>query len=179
MLNEAIQQHDHNDSSQSGLTRLLRTIRLPWRRTERLNISKITDQLFVGGQFKPEQWPAIYNLGIRAVLNLQAEHIDDFVAPFPSRTMRIMIPDFHAPTMDQLHEGVTFIRTAHEANEPALIHCFAGAGRAPLVTTAYLIASGLNARDAMTTIRRARPIVSLTQPQIDRLYEWERQHTER
>src|SRR5690349_11658009 len=79
-----------------------RYLRAQWRRVFGLNITQVDELLFVGGQFRARQWPALHALGIRAVLSLQAEHEDEFHGPPAPRTLRLLVPDFHPPTVDQL-----------------------------------------------------------------------------
>lgn len=148
--------------------------RTQWRRAFGLNVTRIDDLLFVGGQFRSRQWPALRALGIRAVLSLQAEYEDVFEGPPPDRALRLLVPDFHPPSLEQLREAVGFIAAAHDARQPVMVHCHAGVGRASLTASAYLIARGMGRNEAFDTIRRARPIVRLNRPQSERLAEWER-----
>ncbi len=130
--------------------------------------------LFVGGQFSARQWPAIHQLGVRAVLSLQAERADPFIEPFPIRSLRLLVPDFHPPTLNQLDEGVHFIAQAISDGLPVFVHCHAGVGRAPLMTAAYLMARhGISYRAALTKLRMARPIIRPNQRQMQRLHEYE------
>jgi predicted protein tyrosine phosphatase len=154
-------------------------LRTQWRRGFGLNVSQIDDLLFVGGQFRPQQWPALHALGIRAVLSLQAEREDEFHGPPPDRALRLLVPDFHPPQIDQLQEAVAFIRGAHAERLPVLVHCHAGVGRAALTASAFLIAGGMSHAQAFAHLRRARPIVALNAIQQARLAEWERLHIER
>jgi protein tyrosine phosphatase (PTP) superfamily phosphohydrolase (DUF442 family) len=151
-----------------------------WRRVFGLNVSQLDDLLFVGGEFRPAQWPALYVLGIRAVLSLQAEREDQFAGPPPERALRLPVEDFTAPTIAQLQDAVAFIRAAHADRLPVFIHCHAGVGRASLTTSAFLMTKGLSHRDAFNHVRRVRPIVALTEAQRNRLIEWEQHlHTQR
>lgn len=152
-----------------------RYMRTQWRRAFGLNISQIDELLYVGGEFRPEQWPALHALGVRAVLSLQAEREDVFHGPPPERALRLEVPDFHPPTIEQLHQAVEFIRAAHADRLPVMVHCHAGVGRASLTASAFLVAQGLDHAAAFHTIRRARPIVLLNAVQLARLAEWERQ----
>jgi protein tyrosine phosphatase (PTP) superfamily phosphohydrolase (DUF442 family) len=148
--------------------------RTQWRRAFGLNVSRVDDLLFVGGEFRPRQWPALRALGIRAVLSLQAEREDAFHGPPPTRALRLLVPDFHPPTVEQLREAVAFIAAAHAERLPVMVHCHAGVGRAALTASAYLISRGMSHAEAFGTIRRARPIVCLNGVQQERLAEWER-----
>jgi protein-tyrosine phosphatase len=144
-----------------------------WRRFFGLNVSQIEPLLFVGGEFRAQQWPLLYKLGIRAVLSLQEEYSDQFIGPPPERTLRLPVTDHYAPTLEQLAEGVAFIAAAYADTLPILVHCHAGVGRAPLTAAAYLVQQRAMAPDAaLVYLRAARPIVSLNQLQCCRLYEW-------
>lgn len=150
-------------------------LRTQWRRGFGLNVSQIDDLLFVGGQFRPRQWPALRALGVRAVLSLQAEREDLFHGPPPDRALRLLVPDFHPPQIDQLHQAVAFIQAAHADQLPVLVHCHAGVGRAALTASAFLIAGGMTQAQALAHVRRARPIIALNGIQQSRLVEWAEQ----
>ena len=154
-------------------THLGRYLRTQWQRAFGLNVSQIDDLLFVGGQFRPEQWPALHALGIRAVLSLQAEYEDQFHGPPPTRALRLEVPDFHPPSVEQLREAVAFVQAAHAEQLPVMIHCHAGVGRAALTASAYLVSQGRGGAEAFHAIRQARPIVLLNDVQRARLDEWE------
>ena len=143
-----------------------------WRRVFGLNISRIDELLFVGGEFRARQWPRLHTLGVRAVLSLQAEREDTFQGPPPERALRLEVPDFHPPTVEQLREAVAFIQAAHADRLPVLVHCHAGVGRASLTASAYLVTRGLSHDEAFQLIWRARPIVYLNDLQRERLAEW-------
>lgn len=138
-----------------------------------INMTQINDLLYVGGEFRARQWPAMYNTGVRAVLSLQGEREDTFTGTPPTRTLRLMVEDFYAPSIAQLQEAVVFLQEAHAAQLPTLVHCRAGVGRAPLTASAYLVAQGMSAADALTCIHAARPIIGLNARQLERLAEWE------
>ncbi|MCX7791477.1 MAG: dual specificity protein phosphatase family protein [Chloroflexaceae bacterium] len=145
-----------------------------WRRLFGLNASVIEPNLLVGGQFRPEQWPELRALGVRAVLSLQAEHEDRFAGGAPDRALRLAVQDFTPPSLEQLADGIAFISAAHQAGLTVFVHCHAGVGRAPLMAAAYLMyRQELDHRTALARIRAARPIIGLNAPQIKRLRELE------
>jgi predicted protein tyrosine phosphatase len=149
-------------------------LRAQWMRLFGLNVTPISSLLFVGGQFRPEQWPLLHAMGVRAVLSMQAERADRFSGAPPARAHRLKVPDFHAPSLDQLAEGVAFIAGAHAAGLPVFVHCHAGVGRAPLMAAAYLVSRhGLGYRAALAHVRAARPIIALNPRQLARLREFE------
>ncbi|NTU82539.1 MAG: dual specificity protein phosphatase family protein, partial [Chloroflexales bacterium] len=112
---------------------MFRYISAQWRRYFGLNVSPVEPLLFVGGQFRSEQWPLLRTLGVRAVLSLQAEREDVFAGMPPDMTLRLLVPDFTPPTLEQIAAGVAFIEQAHRADLPVLVHCHAGVGRAPIM----------------------------------------------
>ena len=148
-------------------------MRTAWDKAFGLNVSRIYDNLYVGGQFTPEQWPRLHALGIRAVLSLQEEYEDRFAGTPPERSLRLLVPDFQAPTLEQLQAGVAFIEAAHADELPVMVHCHAGMGRAPLTAAAYLVTCGASVEAALIHITEQRPIVGLNTVQLKRLYEWE------
>ncbi len=146
-----------------------------WRRFFGVNVSPVDPLLFVGGQFRPDQWPALHALGIRAVLSLQKEYEDRFSGTPPERTLRLPVVDHMAPTLEQLAEGVEFLATVHANTFPVLIHCHAGIGRAPTMAAAYLMShQSLSMHEALKVLRRARPVIAPNVHQRQRLREWER-----
>jgi protein-tyrosine phosphatase len=153
--------------------RLWRYLVTQWRRAFGLNVTKLDDLLYVGGEFTAAQWRQLYTLGVRAVLSLQAEREDVFDGTPPTHALRISVADFHPPTIEQLREAITFIRAAHDAHLPVLIHCHAGVGRASLTTAAFLMTHGLDAEAAFAHIKRSRPIVAMNARQQALLREWE------
>ncbi len=144
------------------------------RRLFGLNASIIEPDLLVGGQFRPDQWPALRALGVRAVLSMQAEREDRFAGGAPDRLLRLAVQDFTPPTIEQLADGIAFISAAHQAGLTVFVHCHAGVGRAPLMAAAYLMyRRDLDHRTALARIRAARPIIGLNSSQIKRLRELE------
>lgn len=149
-----------------------------WQRFFGLNVSQIEPLLFVGGEFSRQQWALLAELGIQAVLSLQAERADEFSEPYPQQALRLRVPDWHAPTLEQLAEGVAFMRATYAAEQPVLVHCRAGVGRAPTTAAAFLIAErGMTPVAALSYIRRVRPIITPNSEQITRLHEWHEQVT--
>ncbi|MGQ9547206.1 MAG: dual specificity protein phosphatase family protein [Roseiflexus sp.] len=144
-----------------------------WNRFFGLNVSRVNDFLYIGGEFRAEQWPELRTMGIRAVLNLQAEREDVFDGPPPDRALRLEVIDFHPPTIEQLCRAVAFVHDARVDGLATLIHCHAGVGRAPLTAAAYLVAQGATSIEALEQVRRARPIIELNKRQMRRLIEWE------
>jgi hypothetical protein len=130
---------------------------------------QITPQLFVGGQMHGSGWSWLVAHGVTANVNLRENH-DDCVHGVP-RDVHLWLPtrDDHAPTLEQLHAGVEFIRRIIDQGGRVYVHCASGVGRAPTMAAAYLISTGLTPQQAIVTIRRVRPFIKPTLPQIEAL----------
>lgn len=83
------------------------------------------------------------------------------------------IPDFQAPSLEQLERCVDSIQKAHAQNMGVGVHCHAGVGRTGTILTAYLISQGKNLRDALREIRSTRPGSVETADQEDILVTFE------
>lgn len=151
---------------------LARYLQTQWRRTFGLNASQVHEKLWVGGEFRPAQWPALQALGVRAVLSMQAEREDSFVGSPPERVLRVPVLDFHAPSLPQLDEAVAFVQHAWRDGLPVLVHCHAGVGRAPLTAAAALVAQGMPLDVALRLLYRQRPVIRVAGIQLARLEEW-------
>lgn len=144
-----------------------------WRRFFGLNATAVTPRLYVGGQFRPAQWVELHALGIRAVLSLQAEYVDQFHGPLPEAVLRLDVQDFHPPAIDQIEAAADFITAQHQVGRTVFVHCHAGVGRAPLVAAAYLMRSqAYSVDDALAAVRQARPIIRPNRRQLQRLHEY-------
>lgn len=144
-----------------------------WQRFFGINATQITPLLFVGGQFRPSQWPGLVAMGVRAVLSLRKNHEDTFSGTPPEHYLRVLVKDHYAPSIEQLTQAVAFIAAAHADNLPVLVHCHAGIGRAPTTAAAYLMATqSMDYRTAVQSIAIARPIINLNTRQRQRLREW-------
>ncbi len=138
----------------------------------RPNLTQIDPLLFVGGQFRADEWPTIAALGVRAVLSMQAENVDRFSGTPPDRTLRVAVIDYHAPTIEQLHVAAAFGTAARRDGLPLFVHCRAGVGRAPIAAAACLVAEGHTPAQAIRLIARARTIVMPNTEQLTALHAY-------
>ena len=137
-----------------------------------LSRSRVTDQVYVGEQFSRRGWRVLYDEGVRAVVNMREEFDDRRLGVNIATYCYLPTTDRHAPTMAHLHQGVKVIREALARGEKVYIHCRSGEGRAPTMAAAYLISTGLSVEEALTRIRRVRPFIIITPPQLERLREF-------
>jgi len=126
----------------------------------------ITPQLSVEGQVNAAGWRWLTRRGVTADLNLRSEFDDAAHGIAPDAYLWLPTPDDHAPTLCQLHTGVGFMRQVIEQGGKVYIHCASGVGRAPTMAAAYLISTGMSVEEALRHIRRVRPFIKPTPPQL-------------
>jgi protein tyrosine phosphatase (PTP) superfamily phosphohydrolase (DUF442 family) len=128
---------------------------------------QVTPQLYVGGQMRSAGWRWMVRRGITGVLNLRENH-DDRVHGVPSDAY-LWLPtrDDHAPAIEDLRRGVTFISLIVQQGGKVYVHCASGVGRAPTMAAAYLTSSGLTPEQAIGAIQRVRPFIKPTPPQME------------
>lgn len=135
-------------------------------------VSQITPQLHVGGQYKKRGWPRLAARGITAVVNMRIEFDDRKAGIAPERYLYLPTVDDDAPSLEQLHEGMVFIRQETAAGGSVYVHCGAGVGRAATMAVAYLIGAGLPPAEAWTAIRRVRPFVRPSRVQLEQIEQF-------
>ncbi len=100
----------------------------------------------------------LHKEGILVLVSLTEEMPDSGVIG-AAKMWQIHIPvqDFTAPTMAQIEEFVAIVKNSVGRDEPVGVHCTAGLGRSGTMAAAYLVATGLSAEEAITTLRQLRP----------------------
>uniref|UniRef100_UPI00389B3A19 ShufPTP n=1 Tax=synthetic construct TaxID=32630 RepID=UPI00389B3A19 len=85
------------------------------------------------------------------------------------------IPDFTAPSLEQLLEILRWIEARVREGKKVLIHCMGGLGRSGTVAVAWLMYSkGLPLREALRRVRSLRPGAVETYEQMEVLKELEK-----
>lgn len=137
-----------------------------------LQYSRIYPWLYVGGQHRARGWSILQQEGITAIINLRQE-FDDKGGSIPSEHyLHLAVQDNHAPSLEQLHQGVSFIREQIENGGKVYIHCGVGVGRAPTMAAAYLVSEGLTPKEAWRVIRMIRPFILPVRSQIIRVEQF-------
>jgi atypical dual specificity phosphatase len=122
-----------------------------------LKFSWVIDRL-LGGCAKPcheEHLEFLYNQGIRALVRLEKggfkrEEVINFgIEDFPE-----FIPDFKAPSQNQIDKIINFIKSHLSNGKPVAVSCGAGKGRTGTILTCYLINEGYSFEDAESFIRK-------------------------
>jgi hypothetical protein len=84
----------------------------------------------------------------------------------------IPIPDFGAPSLDQLYKFIDWLAAVPRA-EKVLVHCEGGSGRTGTMAAAYWIAQGASAADAIHMVRQANSDAVETKGQLRMLDKFE------
>ncbi len=138
-----------------------------------LAYSRVTPALYVGPQYRARGKRALARAGITHIVNMRAEFDDAAhgltLHDAPGGYCHLPTTDDRAPSPAHLAQGATFIREAIGGGGKVYIHCSAGVGRAPTMAAAYLITQGYAMDAALDLIRKARPFIYLTPPQMQAL----------
>jgi hypothetical protein len=122
-------------------------------------LSEVHPFLFIGGQHLKRGLPELRSWGISAVVSMRDDFDDRASGIAPERYLNLPVIDNTAPTMEQLMRGVEFIERERRRGGKVYVHCKAGAGRAPTMAAAYLVATGHTAEEAWRELRGMRPFI--------------------
>ncbi len=142
-------------------------------------LSAVTPQLLLGGQHFERGYQRMREFGISAIVNMRKEHCDQEKGIAGERHLHLATVDNTPPTLVDLRRGSAFIRAEIERGGKVYIHCAVGCGRAPTMTAAYLVTTGLSPEAALQRIKRVRPFIHLTRSQKHVLHEFAAQWGER
>ena len=131
--------------------------------------SQISPNLHVGGQHTQKGWSLLVERGITAVVSLRGELDDREQGVAPPRYLYLPTVDNHAPTLENLTEGVEFITMELQQGGAVYVHCWEGVGRAPTMVAAYLVSTGLTPKQAWERIYAVRPFIRPVISQLDQI----------
>jgi protein-tyrosine phosphatase len=126
-----------------------------------MNLSRITDNLFIGDTPRREEYDTLRDLGVRLIINMRFD--------------RRLAADLHKPPLDflwlrtfdnpvlpipirSLMRGVHAALGTMRAGGKVYAHCARGRHRGVAMGAAILIALGYDAHEAITLIKVQRPI---------------------
>ena len=89
----------------------------------------------------------------------------ELAASYDVELVHLPVPDFTAPSLEQLEQFVTLARSALAKGERVGVHCGAGLGRTGTFLAAYFVTTGLGADAAIAHVRKLRPGSVETQAQ--------------
>jgi protein tyrosine phosphatase (PTP) superfamily phosphohydrolase (DUF442 family) len=140
-----------------------------------LNLSRITDQLVIGGAISPRSYGRLKAMGITAVIDLREEAKDDEEALRRLGIELLYLPatDRFAASQDQLRTGVEWAVKRIDAGGQVYAHCKHGVGRGPLMGLAILVARGETTSSALRLLRSKRWQAAPNDRQLAALLEFE------
>jgi len=123
-----------------------------------MDISKITDQLYIAAHPRAEAASAIRDLNVRLVINMifirPAKVYDQ--PPFRMLTLRTFDSIFLPIPIGKLKRGVETALPVIDAGDSVLVYCREGRHRSVAMAAAVLIGMGYSADQAMQLIKSQR-----------------------
>ena len=123
-----------------------------------MDISKITDQLYIAAHPKAEDVNAILEMNVRLILNMIFFRPADVYRnpPFRMLTLRTFDSIFLPIPIGKLVRGVKAALPVIQGGESVLVYCREGRHRSVAMAAAVLIGQGCSADEAMQLISLKR-----------------------
>lgn len=122
----------------------------------------LTENIFVGGQFRISKIHRLKEWGVTAVLSMRTHYPKSLDNQSLVHFLNLPTSDRQAPALTHLHQGVDFIRQNIADGGKVYIHCQFGEGRGPTMAAAYLISQGMSVDDAVAVISKVRSFLRIT-----------------
>lgn len=158
------------------LIRLTERVRNVASGTPYYKYSQLAPRLFLGGGYRSKAYGLFKNWGITGIINMRSSAASP--APKGFEILQLSTPDWNAPSISSLNQGVKFAQEHISNGGGVYIHCRQGEGRGPVMAAAYLVSKGLSVEQAIDHIKRLRPVAHPNKSQIKRLHEWQAQLTQ-
>ena len=140
--------------------------------------SRVTPEVWVGGQFGKNGKRKLERLGVVGDVNLRVEFDDAEHGLALAEYCHLPTIDDDAPTLEHLQHGADFMQRVIANKGQVYVHCAGGVGRAPTMAAAYFITPGQTLDEAVALITRTRPFIRIMPPQWERLKQFEALHQE-
>ena len=135
---------------------------LRWRRAGAGGDTALADDLL-----------ALCERGIGALLSLTEDPLPPGAVEQAGLVgLHLPVPDFHAPSPDQLRAALAFIDRHRAEGTAVAIHCRAGQGRTGTILAAYLIRAGQDATAAIQAVRAVCPGAIESEAQVAALHAY-------
>jgi Dual specificity phosphatase, catalytic domain len=146
----------------------------PFHRHRAPDASEVLPGLMLGSAPDAGQRRELHRRGVRVVVDLRAEvpAADPWEPDVLVR--RVPVVDRGVPDAATLVELARWVLAAVRRGDVVLVHCHAGVGRAATVGCAILLELGYDLRDGYRIVREARPVIALTEPQLELLRHLDR-----
>lgn len=140
----------------------------------RLRYSRLTPDVFLGGQHVARGVARLRGRGITGVINLRGESDDKDKGVLLDHYLYLPTMDNTPPTLEHIQSGIDFIRHEIEQGGKVYIHCWEGVGRAATMAAAYLVSTGLTPEEAWAKVRLVRPFIRPTPVQMAQVEQFAR-----
>jgi atypical dual specificity phosphatase len=108
---------------------------------------------------------------VTAIVRMEEQTIS--AAPWGFEELYEPVPDFAAPSVEQIDRIVSFVEQQIETWErPTVVTCAAGIGRTGTILAAYLVNTGWEPGEAIDYVRRQRPGSIQTAAQEESIQEY-------
>lgn len=134
----------------------------------------------LAGSARPGDWEDLFDdlselaeQGIGAIVSLTETPLDPApIQYFKFASLHLPIPDFTPPSQQQIAAFAGFVDNCLAEGKAVVVHCGAGIGRTGAMLAAYLVHTGMDAEDALATVRNQRPGSVETREQADSVREY-------
>jgi len=123
------------------------------------NFSWLIDQKLAGSGFPTsfDEFNWLLDKGVTSIVTMTENSLpNNWIEKI--NYLHVPTPDFHAPDMDEINSAVEFIHEQISDNQPVMVHCAAGLGRAGTILACYFVKyRKFTADAAIKKIRSERP----------------------
>jgi protein-tyrosine phosphatase len=139
-----------------------------------LDLSWITNNLAIGGSFRPVMVGSLREMSIRRVVDLRAERCDDreLLERHGIQLLHLPTPDLAPIDRSAMSRGADWVCDGLERGEGVLVHCEHGIGRSASLACCVLMQRGFDLPEALSLLVRTRPGVAPTAAQLEALLFW-------